>query len=66
LQGLAVGVGVGVGVAPQLAAGTEEDEDVPDAQFHPDPISPNEVCCANASEHVSDGSNTGPTTVPGA
>ena len=43
-----VGVGVGVGVVPQLAAATLEDPDVPLAQFHPEPISPNDVCCAKA------------------
>jgi hypothetical protein len=60
-----VGVGVGVGVDPQFAGDTEEDVGVPVAQFHPEPISPIEVSCANASAHVCDESNVGPTTVPG-
>jgi hypothetical protein len=45
----ATGVGAtGVGVAPQFAAGTEEDPEVPVAQFQPDPISPYDVCSASA------------------
>lgn len=49
---------------PHDAGATDGDPDVPGRQFHPDPISPNDVCCAKASEHVCE-VNIGPTTVPG-
>ena len=45
---MGAGVGVGVGVGPQFAGDTEEESDVPVAQFHPEPISPIDVSCANA------------------
>ena len=59
------GVTAGVTGATQVAAGTDDDAEVPVAQFQLEPISPNDVCSARACEQVCVESNISPTTDPG-
>jgi len=62
LVGAEVVVGGDVG---QSAGATEDPADVPGAQFHPLPMSPDAFSWLNRVVQFPPASKTGPTTVPG-